>query len=568
MLIRGFAKYRHKLLPLIVLIGLSASAGFLFHPQSADAQQPADTTYSGLSVEASPQIFATIAALDAAGFDADESALGEMPASLALRDDLLKLHGPATQAIRQFYKDHVLADSAETLSPYITFALIAGPPPVFELPARADSLPPDLLAIDGFQPLLEAFYQEAQLDVRWRKIEPEYQPSVARYESLLGRITLVTNAYLREIVKAQNGRSFTIYVEPLVGSRINFRNYGDHYSIVVGPMSDALTTTIQHAYLHFVLDPIVLRNRVAIEKKRPLLEIALTAPRLPLEYRDDYVSFVDECFIRAVELRLRHLPPADLESALHDADSSGFIMVRPFLTQLKVFEKAEPAMSYYFPDIMAAIDVEAEKQRLKGFAFAEGDPEPEEQGAPIKRQQLSELDQMIDQGNREIAQKNPAAAEDTFGKALEKYPDAPRALYGLAVASVLSGDAARARELFEKVVAIADSAELQATQPAAAQSPANQSSATQPPATQDKDANAQQGTTVDPEVLGWSHVYLGRIHDLEDERDQALTDYRAALGVSGAPESVRVAAQNGLDAAYQPPQRSPQRPKGDVQPQP
>jgi Tetratricopeptide repeat len=566
--IRGLAKYRHKFLPLIVLIGIGASAGFLFHPRNAAAQQPADATYSGLSVEASPQIFVTMAALDAAGFDSDESTLGEMPARLALRADLLKLHGPATEAIRQFYKDHALADSAQTLSPYVTFALIAGPPPVFELPARADSLPPDLLTIDGFQPLLEAFYQEAQLDARWRKIEPEYQPSVVRYESLLGRIVLITNAYLREIVKAQGGRSFTIYVEPLVGSRINFRNYGDHYAIVVGPMSDALTNTIQHAYLHFVLDPIVLRNRMVIEKKRPLLDVAITAPRLPLEYRDDYVSFVDECLIRAVELRLHHLPPAELESALHDADASGFIMVRPFVTQLKVFEKAEPAMSYYFPDMVAGIDVAAEKQRLRGVAFAEGDPEPEEQGAPVKHRQLSELDQLIDQGNREIAQKDPAAAEDTFGKALGKYPDAPRALYGLAVASVLSGDAARARELFEKVVAIAESPEAPESQSAATETPTNRSPATQPPATQASDASAQQGSAVDPEVLGWCHVYLGRIHDLEDERDQALTDYRAALGVSGAPEAVRVAAQNGLDAAYQPPQRAPQHPKDDAQPQP
>jgi tetratricopeptide (TPR) repeat protein len=560
--IRSFARCLCRLLLLLVLIG--AAAPLLF-PLDTNAQQPSDATYSGLSVEASPQIFATMAALDASGFDADENALGQMPASLALRDDLLKLHGPATQAIRQFYKDHALADSAETLSPYITFALIAGPPPTFELPARADTLPPDLLSIDGFQPLLEAFYQEAQLDARWRTIEPEYQPSVVRYESLLGRIVLLTNSYLREIVKAQNGRGFTIYVEPLVGSRINFRNYGDHYSIVVGPISDALTNTIQHGYLHFVLDPIVLRNRAVIEKKRPLLQIAVTAPRLPLEYRDDYVSFVDECFIRAVELRLRHLSSADLESALRDADSSGFIMVRPFVTQLKLFEKAEPAMSYFFPDIMAGIDVAAEQQRLKGFAFAAGDPEPEEQGAPVKHQQVSEIDLLIDQGNREIAQKNPAAAEDTFAKALEKYPDAPRALYGLAVASVLSGDAARARELFEKVVSIADSAE----------SPSAQSSASQT-----KDASAQQATTVDPEVLGWCHVYLGRIHDLEDERQEALTDYRAALGVSGAPESVRVAAQNGLDAAYQPPQRPPQRPpeqppqgppqgpNGDAPPQP
>ena len=33
----------------------------------------------------------------------------------------------------------------------------------------------------------------------------------------------------------------------------------------------------------------------------------------------------------------------------------------------------------------------------------------------------------------------------------------------------------------------------------------------------------------DPTVLGWSHVYLGRILDMKEEREAALQEYRAAL---------------------------------------
>ena len=51
-------------------------------------------------------------------------------------------------------------------------------------------------------------------------------------------------------------------------------------------------------------------------------------------------------------------------------------MVRPFVTQLQKFEKAEPAMSLYFPDLMAGIDVEAERKRLQNFAFAPEGPTP------------------------------------------------------------------------------------------------------------------------------------------------------------------------------------------------
>ena len=94
-------------------------------------QSAADSTETGVNVEASPQIFATMCALDAAGFDADESTLAEMPSRLALRGELLKLQGPATDALRQYYRDHALADPGETLSRYIAFALVVGAPPRF-----------------------------------------------------------------------------------------------------------------------------------------------------------------------------------------------------------------------------------------------------------------------------------------------------------------------------------------------------------------------------------------------------------------------------------------------------
>ena len=56
----------------------------------------------GVSVEPSQQLFAVMCALDAAGFDADESTLAEMPSRLRLREDLLKLQGPSVDALRQF----------------------------------------------------------------------------------------------------------------------------------------------------------------------------------------------------------------------------------------------------------------------------------------------------------------------------------------------------------------------------------------------------------------------------------------------------------------------------------
>lgn len=496
----------------------------------------AQSDASGISVEASPQIFATMCALDAAGFDADESTLAEMPARLALRGELLKMQGPATEAIRQFYRDHAFADSAETLSRYITFALTVSPPPSFEFETDRELLPPDVLSIDGFEGLLPAFYREARLDVRWAQIQAEYLPVIDRYRPIVRRIATVSNSYLREVTRPSTGRTFAVYVEPLVGARTNFRNFGDRYAVVVG--NEARADSIQHAYLHFMLDPLVLRYRPAIDIRRDLLNVAARAPRLPEQYRDDFVSFTDECLIKAVELRLQRPAPDRLEAALKDADASGFILVRPFVAQLQKFEKDEPAMTYYFPDLIAGISVDEEQKRLKNveFAPAEGAPALDEHG-DIHASQPSELERWLAEGDREIASKDASAAAATFETVLAKYPNEPRGLYGLAIASVLSGDAARARGLFEKVVSL-------------------QSSAT-------PDSHGSVRTT-DPGILAWSHVYLGRIHDLEDERDVALAEYRAALDVNGAPETARAAAQSGVESAYKP----PERPGEDRQPQP
>jgi tetratricopeptide (TPR) repeat protein len=58
----------------------------------------------------------------------------------------------------------------------------------------------------------------------------------------------------------------------------------------------------------------------------------------------------------------------------------------------------------------------------------------------------------------------------------------------------------------------------------------------------------------EPKVIAWSHIYLGRIFDLNENRDAALNEYRAALTAAGTtlPEA-KLAAERGLDKPYEPP---------------
>lgn len=468
-----------------------------------------------------------MSALDAAGFGADESTLAEMPYRLKLREDLLKMQGPATTALRQFYKQHAFSSRAETLSRYITFSLVVGPPPSFPFLYDRELLPPDVLTIADFDPILADFYREANLGERWQEVEPEYERAQALYNGPVRDIVTYTNAYLREVLSASRGRTFTVYVEPLVGSLTNFRIYGSSYSVVVGTPHPLPLEDIQHAYLHFLLDPLPLKYAQQVEAKRDVLKVAAEAPRLPADYQTDFVAYVDECLIRAVQLRLKKLPAAQMEAALKEADDSGFVLVRPLIDQLKVFEKAGPAMDYYFPDLIAGIDVAALQKRFEHYAFASPQATPaSEHGLDLGANTAATAEtpeQLLQDGQRAIALRQPAQAKAAFNKVLATNPKSLQALYGLAIASVLDADADTAKKLFEQVVVLSQPAEQE-----------------------------QNNAPADPAMLAWSHVYLGRIFDLEQDRTSAITEYQAALAVVGAPESARVAAQQGVESAYQP----------------
>jgi tetratricopeptide (TPR) repeat protein len=57
-------------------------------------------------------------------------------------------------------------------------------------------------------------------------------------------------------------------------------------------------------------------------------------------------------------------------------------------------------------------------------------------------------------------------------------------------------------------------------------------------------------TSKEQRLLAWSHIYLGRMLDLECKRDQALAEYKEALAVRDGQLDTRLAAERGVKAAY------------------
>ena len=503
---------------LVVLVATAACA-------APAVNAPPESAPATVSAEASPQLFATMCALYAAGFEAQSSDLDSNPEFAALRAQLLALHGPAVDALRSYYREHVLADPGATMSRYITFALVVGPPPKFAFTVSREDLPPDALALEDFTGVLANFYQEAQLDPLWTQLQPGYERATAAARQPLGNLVLLETGYLREILRPGK-RTFTVYVEPLVGSRTNVRNMGDRYAVVVNPGVDS-SSEIRHAFLHFMLDPLPIRYSSNLGGLMPLYQGALRAPRLPFEFHDDFSAFVTECLVHAVELRIRRLRAAELASEIGIDESDGYVLVRPLVAGLQKFEGAEPPMSTYFPDLVHSIDIGAELNRLKTIAFAPAsnydDPSSARAGDNAPGNMTPQLAAMLADGEGRIVAKDAPGAVAIFERVLQQVPGQPRALYGLAVAAILQGEADRARDLFEKAVA----------------------------------ASVSRGTITDPVALAWSYIYLGRMDDLDGNREMALTEYRAALAVAGAPDGARAAAQRGIEEGYQPEGRSP-----------
>ena len=59
-------------------------------------------------------------------------------------------------------------------------------------------------------------------------------------------------------------------------------------------------------------------------------------------------------------------------------------------------------------------------------------------------------------------------------------------------------------------------------------------------------------TVHDPHMLAWSHIYLGRIYDIQQERGRAVEHYQAALAAGDPAAETKEAAEKGLSAPYQP----------------
>jgi Tetratricopeptide repeat len=523
-----------KILSILVIVFLGL---MLVFSVGARGQQPTvpklqAAPVTTVTVDGSEAMFTTMCALLASGYEADVRATNWAPMRSQLRDRMQHQQGPAVEVMRNFYKQHELADPGQMLSRYIWFGLISGPAPKFEPMLRRDELPPEVIALEGFQEILSNYYKEQKIGELWRQVQPIYNHEIEQIHDSVAQIAFVSTGYLREILDPASQRSFTIIVEPLVGRITNVRNFADHYSLIVSGSGQIPLDMVRHAFLHFLLDPLPLQYSHVVAVKLPLFLVAAGAPRLDPDLKDDFPSYFAECTVRAVELKLKRMSPGERESTMDIDDADGYVLVRPLFAALTKFEQSEPGMKLYFPELVRSIDVTTEQKRVAAIKYASGGAKSaaidaevlarHRAAAPTTIPNDAETIAALTEGERRIAEKNPRAAEASFQKVLVKYPDQPRAWFGLGVVAMMEQDGTRAKEVFGRLT------------------------------------SGDHAASEDPLVLAWSHVHLGTIYDIEGQPDRAKSEYQAALAVHGAPEKAKQAATKALSVVAR--TKSPERP--------
>jgi Domain of unknown function (DUF4932) len=485
------------------------------------AQVCAAENNTPITLETSETLFAVLAAMNTCGYDVDLNVSDAQ--RLNIRAEVERnLQGSdeartAMANMCQWYQAHRGRDAAHDLSQYVSLALYLQGPPHFLPKVKEDEMPPDAAPIAGFSAMLERFYDKAGLHGIWERHRAHYAALVERYHVPLAKMVFDNDIYLKMQSGGYLGRTFTIYLDFLGDpNEVNARNYGSDYYVVLFPSPDPSSRAplkmeeIRHAYLHYLLDPLADKHFSAIKRIDPLLQ---SVKRAPVEeiFKTDMSLLVTECLIRAIEIRTmgtKQTAEAMRTQAVDDAVKQGYILTRYFYNALVKFEKDPAGLRAAYGDILDSIDVKAEQKAASEIQYANVT-------AP-ELVQLSRLEdrRMLGTAEKRLAAGDAKGAQELAQQALDKkIGDQGRALFILAQVAVANRNRDAAADGFQKAI--------QATR--------------------------------DPKVAGWSHVYLGRILDMKEDREAAMNEYRAALTVGAGLPEVKAAAERGLEKAYEPP---------------
>ena len=505
-------------------------------PQKAPAiVDPAGPTVGLVTSEA---LFDMITALNACGYDEGLSESDPIRAQVRQAvNDTLRSSAAARDTrdgICQYFLRHRLNGAGRDLAQYVSLALYLSPTSDLAPNVSPAEMPPDAALISDVVPLLKSFAGAANLHLIWATHKQSYEDEVAKLHDPLTRMIVDTNIYLKQPASTYTDQRFLVVVEPMIApGETNARVYGGDSIVVVSPTHGTIPLTdVRHVYLHYSLEPLLYARAGAMDRLLPILKTVSDAP-LDVSYRSDIVALVTESLIRAIEARTMttgiaaYVPPANVsrsdvarvarersvvdqqieqvrQKSVDHSMQLGFVLTAYFYDELVSFERDPVSLKEAIGDMVYGMDVPAQVSRAKKVAFL-----PEGATDLVKR--APRRVGILDQAEIKLMKGDRAGAQQLAQQALDQRSgDAAQANFILARTALMAGDGETAEKDFQQTIA----------------------------------------QTSDPRLLAWSHIYLGRLYDLVEQRDQAITEYKAALTVRDSRPDTKQAAERGLKEPY------------------
>jgi tetratricopeptide (TPR) repeat protein len=470
-----------------------------------------------ISLDTSETLFTVLTAINTCGFDyeldASDPLRAQVRSEVSKAIEASKEAQGMVQTMCDAYKAHLGVDPSRTLAQYVSFALYLGPAPGLAPKGKEADMPPDAAAVSVILQPLQKFYELAGLHAIWERHQQTYDAMTARYHAAIAKMLFDTEIYLKLPSEGYLGRGFTVFIDPMgAPGQVNARNYVSDYFVVLSPgkTPELKTEQIRHTYLHYLLDPLTLKYPTAVKRAEPLLVTVKNAP-MDQSFKNDAGLLVTECMIRAVEIRTSgssKTPEPQRQQAVLEAEKQGFILTGYFYDALVGFEKNPAGLRNLYGEMLNNIDVRKEEREVAQIKFApSADPELLHLSRPAQEKLLLGAAQKLSDGDPAGAQKLAQQALD------EKSEDQGRALFILAQVASANRDIKGASNYFQQAIAVAQ----------------------------------------EPKVVAWSHIYLGRIFDLQEDREAALDQYRAALTAGAMLPEAKAAAERGIQQPYEPP---------------
>jgi tetratricopeptide (TPR) repeat protein len=513
-----------------------------FAQEKAPTLDPAGPTISLISSE---PVFLMAAALNACGYD--EGLQQSAPVRKQVRDEIDQAMAKSEaarssrDALCLYIAQHRMTGGERDISQYISLALYLSPWPDFEVTDDVTDLPPDATQVVEFVPILKDFVTAVDLHGIWLTVRHIYDEEADQLHDPLSQMIVNTNLYLRMPASSYDGRRFIVILEPLLSpSAVNARIYGPDYVVVVSPVNGKIPLSdVHHTYLHYVIDPLLLARTNAIDRENPIMKEVRDAP-MEFRFRSDPVALTIECLIKAIEARTmetgvpvykipagidrsqlpryeheleayqQKVEDARLAAVAHDM-RQGFVLTQYFFEQMIQFEKDQVSLKDIIGEMVYSMDVDQQVHRARQTQFdKEADEDVLQRSKP---RQLTGLDL----AEAKLAEGDTATASSIANKALAAKTDSIQSV----------ADAARADFILARVALLTDNPEQAIN-----------------------DFQKTIAASKEQRLVAWSHIYLGRMLDLECKRDEAVAEYNGALAARDGQQDTRLAAERGVKSAY------------------